>query len=65
MKLVEPLELICQIYALTETPPTVYEDSRAFYHTTGFNAGLVAASVEVKRAPTVDAVEVVRCEKCR
>ena len=58
-KLISPGNLICSIYALTETPPDVYDNLRAFYHTQGFNAGLVAAASEVKRAPTVDAVEVV------
>ena len=58
-RLIDANALICQLYNTASTTQDPYDDIKKFYHESGFNSGLVAASTIVAKAPTVDAVEVV------
>jgi hypothetical protein len=58
-RLIDANALICQLYNTASTTQDPYDDIKKFYHESGFNSGMVAASTIVAKAPTVEAVEVI------
>ena len=59
VRLIDANALLQEVDSLTTLIGNPKFDTKRYWHTTGFNGGIVAAKRSVKDAPTVDAVEVV------